>query len=232
LIGNEPNVPGQDAVSPEAYADELQYYVDTIKGTDPAAKIVGPNILNFDATCTGCTGITSGHAWLAAFRSAWASKYGGDPPIDVWGIHAYTITWDHLPMTDSATVQTQVATFSDYVGAIPGQQQKPVWLTEFGVIWAYPGYANVATGCAAPPDCIAPTGAYDPTPVTSYLDAMLAWLTGNASRYRLGKWFLYSAYGQPEPYATAYGGISLLAGPSPSADLTPLGQIYQRYAGQ
>jgi hypothetical protein len=231
LVGNEPNVPGQDSASPAEFATELKYYADTIKGADPTARIVGPNALNWDFTCSGCGGITSGHAWIDGFRAAWASQYGGEPPIDVWGLHAYTITWDKLPMTDAATVEQQIAGFTDYLAAVPEAQRKPVWLTEFGVIWGFPGYAGANSGCAAAPSCIAPTGDYDLAAVSSLFDQLLGWLTANVDRYRLGKWFVYTTYAQPETYATAFGGIALLAGAPPSQTLSPLGQVYRRYIG-
>jgi hypothetical protein len=230
LIGNEPNVPGQDEISPDAYAVELKYYVDTIKGADPTAKIVAPNVLNFDATCSGCTGMTAGRAWVDAFRAAWANRYGGEPSIDVWGIHAYTISWDKLPMTDVTATEAQVSAFSDYLAAVPALAARPIWLSEFGVVWGFDGYTNVSAGCAAAPNCIAPTGPFDQAAVGDYLDHVLTWLTSNDSRYRIDRWFVYTTFGNPEPFATAYGGVSLLSANAPTAPLSPLGAIYQRHA--
>ena len=37
------------------YATQLSYYATTIKGADPTARIVGPNALNWDYTCSDCT---------------------------------------------------------------------------------------------------------------------------------------------------------------------------------
>ena len=92
------------------------------------------------------------------------------------------------------------------------------------MIWAYPGYDYNAEGK------VVPIGNYDRAGVSTFLDQMLRWLTTNAARYRLEKWFLYTVYGLPEPYTTTYGGISLLAGPGTGAPLTPLGQLYRQYA--
>jgi hypothetical protein len=232
LIGNEPNVPGQDNVSPADYVAELKYYADAIKGADPSARLVGPNVLNWDFTCSGCAGITAGHAWVDQFRTAWASQYGGSPPLDVWGIHAYTITWDKLPMTDAPTVEAQVAGFADYLTTVPSEQRKPVWVSEFGIIWAYPGFNSVTSGCAAAPACIAPSGAYATGAVSSFLNDVLGWLSGNAARYRLERWFLYTTYPVPDAYATAFGGVALVDGTAAGGTLSNFGQIYRQYASR
>jgi hypothetical protein len=227
IIGNEPNVPGQDNVSGDYYATQLEYYVTTIKGADPTAQIVGPNVLNWDYTCSGCYGYTSGHTWVDSFRSSWASLYGGEPPIDVWSLHAYPISWDSLPMTNATIVEQQITGFSAYLGAISADQAKPIWLTEFGVIWGYDGYQGVSTGCAQGSGCIAPTGSFDTTAVTSYLNTLLPWFASAGPSYRLNRWFLYTTIGSPEPYATTYTGISLL---NADGTLTSFGQLYRQDA--
>jgi hypothetical protein len=237
LVGNEPNVGGQDGVAASDYATELQYYVSTIKGVDPTAKIVGPNVLNWDNTCTDCGGgFTSGHMWVDDFRATWTNTYHQDPPIDVWALHAYSIDWARAystppqPLTDPSGPEADIAGMSDYLAASPGLATKPIWVSEFGVLWAYDGATDAPpNSCAAPP-CIGPLGQYDQAAVSTWLRDFGGWLSTNASKYRLQRWFLYTSYGQPEPYASAYGGVSVVTGPQPGAALTESGQIYQQLA--
>jgi len=167
-------------------------------------------------------------------RSAWATQFGGEPPIDVWAMHAYAIDWYNTPMTnatDIATDEQEIASFSTYLAGIPAHAAKPIWITEMGILWAYPGWTPVSSGCAAPPNCIAPTGTYDTAGVVNFLNQFIPWLKSNSSTYRLGKWFVYVSYGMPDPYQTQYGGISLLADTSPSPALTQPGEAYQDLAG-
>lgn len=100
IIGNEPNAPSQDAIEPEAYARVFQRYAAAIKEADPGARIAGPEILNFDYTCSGCPGFPSGRQWLEAFLAAYQRLYGQDPPVDVWTIHTYDLDWERLPQGD------------------------------------------------------------------------------------------------------------------------------------
>src|SRR5438067_7402611 len=79
LIGNEPNVGGQDDHSPAAYADFLVWVAGIIRGADPTAILVGPGVLNWDQTCTGCTGITSGRTWSEQFLTSYRQRYGPLP---------------------------------------------------------------------------------------------------------------------------------------------------------
>ncbi len=231
IIGNEPNNPGQDNVTPDQYIADYEYYASAIRGADPTAKLVGPNVLNFDFTCTGCGGYESGHAWIDGLRSSWASQFGGEPDFDVWSVHGYAITWDQLPMTNAVTVEQQVSGLANYLAAIPADAGKPIWLTEFGILWAFDGYTGATTGCADAPNCLAPVGSYDQAAVDAFLTTLLPWLQANSSTYNLQKWFVYIASGQPEPNMTAFGGIALLTSLTTDATLTESGQIYHQYLG-
>ncbi|HEX6513572.1 MAG TPA: glycosyl hydrolase [Chloroflexota bacterium] len=218
LIGNEPNVPGQDDMTPGAYADFLQQVASAIKAADPSAQLVGPNVLNWDSTCGGCGGglRASGHAWSDAFVAAYTQRYG-HVPLDAWGIHAYTLDWGHTPMIDPAANLADLTAARGWLGAGP---KLPLWLTEFGVIWAYEGLSQQPGGK------FAPTGRYRDDLVAGYLDAMLGWLTAPGSG--VDRWFLYATTPPAEPYATAPAGVRLLE----PGSLTPTtaGQRYQSAA--
>ncbi|HLZ07414.1 MAG TPA: glycosyl hydrolase, partial [Chloroflexota bacterium] len=231
LIGNEPNVDGQDNVSADYYSGELAYYFSTIKGADSTAKIVGPNILNWNQICNNsCDGFQSGHSWVDGFRAAWAAGHlGAEPPFDVWALHAYQIDWYHLPMTDPAQQEGDIGAMSAYLGAIPASASKPIWLSEFGVLWAYDGFNYMPNGsCQAGTNCIGPIGPYDQAAVTSWMNSFDGWLAANAATKRMQRWFLYTSFGLPEPYATVYGGVSVVTSINPGAPLSPSGEIYRQ----
>src|SRR5207249_4670288 len=107
MTSNEPNVPGQDNITPQLYSDFLKQASTAIKGADPTAVLVGPNVLNWDVTCTGCAGYPSGHSWSDQFLADYRSRYGA-LPLNVWGMHAYSLDYEHLPLTDAGTDQAQL----------------------------------------------------------------------------------------------------------------------------
>ncbi|HEX2987837.1 MAG TPA: glycosyl hydrolase, partial [Chloroflexota bacterium] len=108
LVGNEPNVPGQDDLKPSEYADFLYRVAAAIKGADPTAILVGPNSLNWEDTCTSCPGFTKGRSWSEEFVTNYRQRYGA-LPLDVWGIHAYSLDWENLPLTHATAVEAQIA---------------------------------------------------------------------------------------------------------------------------
>jgi len=219
LIGNEPNVPGQDDLSPSDYADFLHQAAQAVKGADPTAQIIGPNVLNWDRTCGGCGGglRASGHAWSDQLLSIYRQRYGA-LPLTAWGIHSYTLDWNHLPMIDAAGNQADLAAARSWLsGSALGI---PLWLTEFGVVWGYDGMRQ------GPDGKYAPVGSFRDDLAGAYLDSMLAWLASPGSG--VDRWFLYATTPPPEPFATASGGISLLQ--PGSLKPTDLGQRYRAAA--
>jgi hypothetical protein len=99
MIGNEPNVDGQDDATPAQYATQYETIKTAIRATEPTAKMVGPSILNWDQSCENCSGFPLGKDWIPQMLTAYQSQTGHAIDFDVWGIHTYGITWNHLPMT-------------------------------------------------------------------------------------------------------------------------------------
>lgn len=224
LIGNEPNTPGQDDTTPEAYAEAVYEANRAIRAADPQATVLGPNILNFDVTCQGCPGFTPGRTWLDQTRKVYQSRYGGELPFDGWTIHTYSLDWDHLPLINQAQDSRQLEAFRSYLDATPATKGKPIWLTEFGVVWGYDSldFEKDASGTFL----AMPKGPLRQDLMEKYLSDTLDWLQSNADRLKIERWFVFSSYGETETFSNVYGGISLFDGSSPTANLTAFGRIY------
>ena len=244
IIGNEPNVPGQDDVGPWCYVPIYNYYATNIKAIDPSARLVAPNVLNWQTTCICPGGFESGLSWVETFLSKYQDIYHASPPVDVWGIHTYLIAWppadqfgqpppqENLPMVQWQFATAELAAFRAFLNATPGQSGKPIWITEFGVIWGYDGIQSAADGtCANGTGCVAPLGQYRQDLITQYLQGYVGWLNANSQSLNIQKWFLFTAFGPPEVYSSAYAGISAMDGPGATANLSTSGQMYRDLAG-
>ncbi len=224
LIGNEPNTPGQDDTPPDVYAKALYEANRTIRAADPQATILGPNLLNFDDTCTACPGFTAGRVWLDQLRASYHALYGVELPFDGWAMHTYNLDWDHLPLINQAQDIRQLEAFRAYLDSTPSTRGKPIWLTEFGVVWGYDGleWQKMADGSYT----ALPRGTFRQDLMENYLSSMLDWLENNAARLKLERWFVFTSYGEAEGFSNYFGGISLFNNSSPTANLTAFGRIY------
>jgi hypothetical protein len=223
MIGNEPNTGGQDDISPAAFADFVVWAVGYIRGADPTAIIIGPNVLNWDKTCVGCVGFTSGHTWSDQFVTSYQTRYGS-LPFNAWGMHAYLIDWTRLPMVDVAQDQAEITAARAWLDS--KGLTLPLWITEFGVIYGWDGIQWVPQ-----PDGkikAVPQGRYRSDIIAPALDQMLDWFTKNGRSMRIDRWFLYSLTESIEPWATAPVGVALLQADSlvPSA----FGQQYLNWS--
>lgn len=227
LIGNEPNAPGQDDVSPESYAQSFHDYVNFIKGADPTAKIVGPEILNFDHTCLGCPGFPAGREWLTGFIRAYRERYGDFPPIDVWSIHTYDLNWERLPLGDAMAQLGELTAFRSYLDTMPQSRNMPIWLTEFSVMW---GYDSIRWDEVNGEYRAAPVGALNVDHLKRYLVTMTDALRMRSAELHLERWFLFATHPYAEDWATAPGGISLVDGAGTDIRLSALGQLYRSLA--
>jgi hypothetical protein len=225
-LGGEANVPTQGNTSGADYARYFHDAAATIRAVDPSARILSASVLNFVDTCRGCAGYTPGRDWVEEFRAAYLTAYGEEPPVDVWALDSYLLDWERLPMIDSAFLPQQVTAFRQYLDAIPGQAGKPIWLTEFGVIWAYEDldWVEQEDGRFG----IAPAGAFRQDLLEAWLHETLAWLEAEGTRLGVERWFLFASSRPPdEPW---YHGIELLARGPDGWQLTSLGAIYAAYA--
>jgi len=182
-LGNEPNDPNQDNVSPEEYA-ELYHTFEGWATEARRCQILPAGIANADWN------------WAEAFREAYRQKYGRYPRVDGWNIHNYILE-EGLNPYDVAEFQRRILAFHRWMETI-GDGQKPLFLTEFGVL-----YGN---GCCNrpvdPPDQIQ-SFMRDTVRwlATSDLVACWAWFATDAVPYNGS---LLDQSGQPNPLGTIY----------------------------
>ena len=219
--------------------EPLHDFYEAIKAADPTAKITSPSILNWDFTCIGCTGYQQGQVWLKAFISGYNSRYGQNPPIDIWAIDAYPIDWNNTPNSGShaSTVISQLEGMRQYLDTIPQYQTTPIWITEIAVHWGYDSweYVHKSTGAScsgaqvSAGECrIAVVGQYHPDKLSDYLTNVLDWLDdqGNAQRLKIDKWFFFITYSDVAN-SEDYAGITFFDGRSSGAVLNCLGDTYK-----
>lgn len=233
-IGNEPNIFGNAVHQPSGYADALSYYATRIKAADPTAKIVGPNILNFDFTCVGCGGYTAGHVWLDQMRQAYVSKYGTEPPIDIWAIHQYPLDWLNFPTVNDKILTQDLEAFRTYLDSIPAHSGSEIWITEFGLHWGFEGLQYQKDGTTEPCDpgtverCWpGPVGEYQTNQVIGFLDRLTSYYKNNSDRLKLTKWFLWRHHHIFGPNPTGTNGLTLFDSFFAGGQLTTVGNAYR-----
>lgn len=223
-LGQEPN--GITASSPDSqpaiYAARLHDMAAALHTADPSARLIGPDVLDWSAGCTGCGGMTTGLAWTTAMRAAYLNAYHQDVPFDIWSIHTYPLDWRHLPTVDYSLMEQQLVQFRQWLDGIPALRGKPIWDTELGVHWGYTAYQFATVNGKS---TLMPAGQLRADLVANYLRRFLAWLTANSATYGIKRWFVWAAYNPDVPGDHA-GAISLLDGPGPDAQLTDFGRIF------
>ncbi len=145
LVGNEPDVPWQDNVTPERYAELYHDVYTFIKDRDPTAQV-------------GAGGIAQATplrlAYLDRVLTAYEDRFDAPLPADLWSVHAFVLreeseSWgvDIPPgfATDAGTLyeivdhgdpdimQQNVSAFRDWMAA-NGYQNTPLAVTEFGIL--------------------------------------------------------------------------------------------------
>jgi hypothetical protein len=154
LIGNEPDSPLQNNVTPDQYAQAYHELYRAIKAGDPTALVSAGGIVQPTPLRM---------RYLDRILEAYTTRYGTPMPVDVWNTHIYILreekdSWgayyppgisdaegkalgrlyeveDHI---DIAVFQEMVDRFRQWM-AERGYQDCPLIITEFGVIlpWDY-----------------------------------------------------------------------------------------------
>ncbi len=160
LIGNEPDVRWQDNTTPEAYAVAYHDAYHAIKQADPTARVA----------IAGLSQITPLRlAYLDRVWAHYAETYGEEMPVDVWNMHAFVlqekpddwgvdmppgfeptsegVAWTIEEHDDLGLVEEQVRRMRAWM-AEHGQQEKPLWISEYGILM--PAELWIRRGTRAP----------------------------------------------------------------------------------
>jgi hypothetical protein len=223
IIGNEPDVPWQDNVTPQRYAELYHELYHFIKGRDPSALLV-------------IGGVTQPSplrlAYLDAILDHYQRLYGRKMPVDVWNVHAFVLreerdSWgvgippgmsDDLATVyeiedhdDMAIFQENLLNFRAWM-AERGYRNRPLVVTEYGIL--------LPNDYGFPPEAIAQfmTASFDF--FLTAVDDDIGYPPDNNQLVQW--WFWFSLYDYPDyPTSNLYD--------RPSGQLTFLGQAYRDY---
>jgi hypothetical protein len=231
-IENEPNVSanavGGIHASVDQYARGLNYYARVLKRMDPKARLLGPNIMNWDFTCIACGGYVSGRDWTIQMRDRYRALFRTEPPLDIWTIHSYDLDWQRLPQGDAVRQIGQILGLRTWLDGISGLRHKPIWVTEIGYHWNYPGLEPRADAK------VYPSGDYAVGHLDQWMREVFGWLNAYAGRLNIQRWFAVLAYTEAlESWmgGTRWPGIVMLDGPLPAPSINRFGRLYQQFAG-
>jgi hypothetical protein len=243
-------------MTPTRFAPVFKYFSSQIRAADPTAKIIAPSLLNWDFTCIGClwdtscgdlvgTGYRCGKSWVAGdatvnyegFISAYESRYGEKPPVDVWSIDLYPIDWENTPNNDPEKkasfkgqefmhweiVVQQLQGMRQYLDTLAEYVDTPIWINEIAIHvgyddWKWDPY----------PQQLKPVGDYNWDKMSDYLIKTLDWLEANAASHKIEKWFFFTTYRDIKKVGPdGYMGIIFFDGPQVGASLNCLGELYR-----
>jgi hypothetical protein len=145
LIGNEPDVKWQDNVTPARYAELYHELYELLKGRDPSSRVAIGGVSQPTPLRLG---------YLDRILAAYQARYGAPMPVDVWNVHNFVLreerdSWgvDIPPgMPDQAGRLREIADHDDleifgqqivdfrHWMAERGQQEKPLIVTEYGIL--------------------------------------------------------------------------------------------------
>ncbi|MDP6668007.1 MAG: hypothetical protein QF357_11530 [Dehalococcoidia bacterium] len=235
-VSGEPN----RRFSVDSVIEDLRYYYTNIRQLDPTARITSPSILNWDFTCIGCGGYTSGQVWMTELVNRYQDLYGTLPPWDIWAIDLYPLDWWNLPNTgflpeviqqyapdpppnDQSIPVTNLQAYRDYIDSLPGKSGQPIIVTELGIHWGWTSIEFGIPGC----DAGSPAGQYHPLVIRDYFDSVFTWFENNAASHNIERWFTYTTYSDVANCRyDGYSGMSLMDSPGVDAQLSDLGRWY------
>ena len=146
LIGNEPDAPAQDCVTPAEYTQLYHQWYYAIKATDPSAKV-------------GIGGVVQATPlrlrYLDLILQQYETRYGSKIPVDVWNVHGFILreridSWGcQIPCGLSATqgklygiddhdnmtiFKEQIVRFRQWMKD-NGERNKPLIVSEYGILF-------------------------------------------------------------------------------------------------
>jgi len=199
-VGNEPNDPYQDNLSPSAYAAFYHRVARLARRADLSLRLVPAGIADAD------------WRWARAFRESYRAQFGRYPPVAAWNIHNYILDADRSQY-DLAEFQRRILAFRAWM-ALSGEGGKALLLTEYGVLYG--------SGCCGQP-------VEDPAPGVEFMLQASTWLE-QTDHVQAWNWFsldsrqqfngdLLSPSGELSAFGQAYAAWvrSSLASPSPAS---------------
>ncbi|TKJ31572.1 MAG: hypothetical protein CEE40_00685 [Chloroflexi bacterium B3_Chlor] len=146
LIGNEPDAPIQDCITPPRYAQLYHELYGIIKGADPSARVAIGGVVQ---------GTPLRLRYLDMILQEYQTRYGGMIPVDVWNVHGFILqehrySWGcHIPcgITDVDTgilyniddhdnmtfFKQQIVAFRQWMND-HGERDKQLIVTEYGIL--------------------------------------------------------------------------------------------------
>ena len=261
VVGNEPDRKWQGDICPQQYADAYHAVYDFIKGRDPTAQIA----------VSGLVLVSPGRLqYLDIVWDTYVKKYGTAMPVDVWTMHAYVLsetgegdahialgtdpgiaipyssncadpdTYCHAEHDDINLFSGQVVAMREWMKD-HGQQNRPLVITEYGVLkpYHYYGFCSVEV---CPPEgdpegcfCDENKETFHPTRVADFAEATFDYmmtatdpaLGHPADEHRLVQQWLW--YSLATTQVDGVGHASNLVDPSSAYTLTIPGQRWQDY---
>ncbi len=128
IIGNEPDLAGQDGLSPAQYAAMYHTYHEFIRERDPTARFA-VGALSGDAVAGNVDGDI---AWWEEVLRIYREEYGESMPVDIWNYHCYAPPY----LRNVGTyMRLYVTPFCNWVkraeDGLYGDAE--IWCTEFGI---------------------------------------------------------------------------------------------------
>jgi len=134
IIGNEPDLTGQDGLTIEQYARMYHTYYEFITALDPSARFAnGALAAGYDAGS-----LATRIAWYESFLDSYQTQFGALPHVDIWNCHSYMAA---SVLDPDRQCDEFFQPFCEWVhtarsGAYADAE---VWCTEFGVgFWMGP----------------------------------------------------------------------------------------------
>ena len=182
IVGNEPNDPYQDNLSPAAYAAFYRRVAALVRRVQPTARLVTAGIANADPR------------WASEFVDAYRSQCGEGPPVDAWNVHCYMLEPDNDQL-DVVLFRERITAFREWM-ATSGQGDKPLFLTEFGALYGHGPYGRPAES---------------PERIADFVHESVTWLQ-STEHVQCWSWFANKTAGQfngdlyaPDGALSAYG---------------------------
>ena len=229
LIGNEPDAPAQDCVTPWRYAQLYHELHSLIKGADPTAKIAIGGVVQ--ATPLRLL-------YLDRILQSYQNQFGQKIPVDVWNVHGFILqekkdSWGcQIPCGIKGVAEGELYSIDDHdnmdifheqIRAFRiwmndhGERNKPLIVSEYGILFPEDlGFDE------------ARVEAFMLATFDYFMNTKISWLGYPADDNRLVQ--AWNWYSLDDDQFEGYNSHNHLLDPS-TKQLTALGRAYRDYTG-